>query len=135
MELSILGLRRNPLQDYVCPGCGVTYNTLQAVDLIDPKDGEFHCQICGQILAPLLDGQGAAGDDATRRERKKRMRELQAISAYLAWCFVSHPLDFVLVVRCLDDFWDCGWVCAGMHRPCVQMCVCVRGEGRRSSLT
>lgn len=78
----MVGGCRNPLQEYVCPGCGVTYNTLQAVDLIDPKDGEFHCQICGQILAPLLDGQGAAGDDAARRERKKRMRELQVVLCF-----------------------------------------------------
>jgi hypothetical protein len=48
------------------------------MDLIDPTDGEFHCQICGTVLAPLLDGQGTTGDDAARRERKKRMRELQA---------------------------------------------------------
>eukprot|EP00884_Botryococcus_braunii_P006430 jgi/Botrbrau1/15789/Bobra.4_1s0140.1 len=68
---------KNPVQEYMCPGCAATYNTLQAMDLIDPRDGDFHCQICASVLAPLLDGQGTTGDDAARRERKKRMRELQ----------------------------------------------------------
>ncbi len=66
---------RNPVQEYKCPACGARYNTLQALSLIDPSDGLFHCEACRAVLVDEEPGGGGGGEGA----RGARLAEAKAL--------------------------------------------------------
>ena len=69
--------RSIPVLEYVCPACGARYTTLQAAQLIDFADGEFHCENCASVLRSSRDG-AADGGEGARQQRLKAAKLLQA---------------------------------------------------------
>ncbi|KAK9804318.1 hypothetical protein WJX72_006377 [[Myrmecia] bisecta] len=71
---------QDPIQEYLCPtpDCGSRYTTLQAPFLIDLTDGLFHCERCGAVLQAALGRGGEVGDEASRRQRRADLKNLQA---------------------------------------------------------
>lgn len=69
--------RSIPVLEYVCPACGARYTTLQAAQLIDFADGEFHCENCASVLRSSRDG-AADGGEGARQQRRKAAKLLQA---------------------------------------------------------
>ncbi|KAK9902066.1 hypothetical protein WJX75_003064 [Coccomyxa subellipsoidea] len=65
-----------PVLEYVCPACGARYTTLQAAQLIDFADGEFHCENCASVLRSSRDG-AADGGEGARQQRLKAAKLLQ----------------------------------------------------------
>jgi hypothetical protein len=71
------------LQEYLCRRCGATYTSLDAIRLLDPASGAFHCEECRAELEPSVDalglGAGAGGGAASRQQMQqyaKRMLEM-----------------------------------------------------------
>ena len=40
-----------PLQRYVCPGCGESYSSMDAANLLDFATGELRCRECKCVLS------------------------------------------------------------------------------------
>ncbi len=83
---------RNPVQEYKCPACGARYNTLQALSLIDPSDGLFHCEACRAVLVDEEPGGGGGGEGA----RGARLAEAKALQV----CGVEQTLQNRRLQRC-----------------------------------
>jgi hypothetical protein len=73
-----LRARSKPVLEYMCPGCGARYDTLQAAYLIDFADGQFHCEACGAVLASAEDARSGRGGEGARQERLRATKALQA---------------------------------------------------------
>ena len=54
-------------QEYLCRRCGATYTSLDAMRLLDPMSGAFHCEECRGELEANVDvaGGGWGGREAT----------------------------------------------------------------------
>ncbi|KAG2433630.1 hypothetical protein HYH02_012559 [Chlamydomonas schloesseri] len=87
----------NAIQSYRCPRpyCGKAYTSLDAATLVDPMDGLFKCELCGEELAEQRatndagaaagGAGGTAGQHATAKESKEAARRvLQAMERELA---------------------------------------------------
>ncbi len=68
-------------QEYLCRRCGATYTSLDAVRLLDPATGAFHCEDCRAELDANIEvaGLGGSGGGAASRQQMqqyaKRMME------------------------------------------------------------
>ncbi|KAJ7518182.1 hypothetical protein O6H91_21G058600 [Diphasiastrum complanatum] len=75
---------RNTVQEYVCPNpsCGSRYSALDALQLVNPFDQNFHCERCDSELVAESDKLAAVeladgdGDDNARRRQREKLREL-----------------------------------------------------------
>jgi hypothetical protein len=74
-----------PVLEYVCPGCGRAYNTLQAAHLIRP-DGQFHCEDDDTVLQSGGRGDKSGAGEGARQERLRAMKALQV-------CSPTYPLQ------------------------------------------
>lgn len=72
---------------YDCPACGKAFDTLHAARLIDPADGEFHCdgESCGRAVL-VAAGGGARGAEAAEAAAalERANAEFKAIDDALA---------------------------------------------------
>lgn len=71
---------RNTIQEYICPDCGRRYNAYDALRLISPEDGNFHCENCnGEVVAEsdkLAAEELGDGDDNVRRRKREKLKDM-----------------------------------------------------------
>ncbi|KAI8140706.1 hypothetical protein BJV82DRAFT_671442 [Fennellomyces sp. T-0311] len=65
---------------YVCPNCQRQYLPLEAVSLIDPTDGLFHCDVCS---TPLIENDNSESVQGSQQELTRLREQSQPIISLL----------------------------------------------------